>query len=152
MEVAAFWIALAAVIVAGGWYKSRTEAQKHQTFRTIVEKTGTVDESQLKLLFAPPEVLKRLTASGDTRGDAYRFLRGIGAVVMFIGVGILFFAGVMTGMLHSANDANLSRDLATAMAMSGVVFLFGAGLFYASRFAEKPPAGSERPSIGRERE
>jgi hypothetical protein len=29
------------VLIAGGWFKTRSEAQKHATLRTIIEKTGT---------------------------------------------------------------------------------------------------------------
>ena len=38
MGVVAFWIALAAVLIAGGWAKTRTEAQKHETLRKLIEK------------------------------------------------------------------------------------------------------------------
>ncbi|HET7134151.1 MAG TPA: hypothetical protein VFJ95_17965 [Gammaproteobacteria bacterium] len=51
MEVAAMWVSIAAVIIMIGWFKSKSEAEKHATFRTIVERTGAVDEAQLKLLF-----------------------------------------------------------------------------------------------------
>ena len=51
MEVVAFWIALAAVLIAGGWVKSRNEAEKHATLRTIIDKSGTVDEAQIRALF-----------------------------------------------------------------------------------------------------
>ena len=54
MGVVAFWIAVAAVLIAGGWFKSRGEAQKQQTLRTIIEKTGTVDEALLRQLFPTP--------------------------------------------------------------------------------------------------
>src|SRR5688500_15427186 len=39
-----FWIFIAAIIVAGIWSKSRREAEKHETLRRMVEKTGTIDE------------------------------------------------------------------------------------------------------------
>lgn len=51
---AAFWIMIAAIVVAGDWLRARREALKHETLRLIIEKTGHVDEAQLKALFQPP--------------------------------------------------------------------------------------------------
>ena len=47
----AFWIFLAVAVAVGAWEKSRKNAEKHETLRRIVEKTGTVDEAKLKELF-----------------------------------------------------------------------------------------------------
>ena len=120
---AAFWIALAAVLVAGGWWKSRSEAQKHETIRRIVEKTGQVDEVKLKELFEPPvpgwvreriEIIKEIAKTqplsdakirellqpppspwdGSKPGDGYRALRVSGAIIMFLGLGIAIAAGI----------------------------------------------------------
>ena len=52
--VVAFWIALAAVLIAGGWVKSRNEAEKHETLRRLIEKEGAVDEAQMRALLYPP--------------------------------------------------------------------------------------------------
>src|SRR5262245_2363215 len=150
MEVAAFWVALASVLIMAGWFKSRTEAQKHQTFRTIVEKTGTVDEAQLKLLLDPPGALAKTMGGESSRGDSYRFFRGLGAVLMFVAGGILFFSGVVLGMLFpdGGGDPALRVGPSIGMGAAGFVFLLGCGVFFASRFAEKPlpeknvPAGS----------
>src|SRR5690348_7536483 len=95
MEVAAFWIGLAAVLIAGGWYKSRTEAQKHQTFRTIVEKTGTVDEAQLKLLFPA----QGRYAGQWVPGAGYRALRVGGAILMIVGAGGILLGGALFAIL-----------------------------------------------------
>ena len=73
--VIAFWIAVAAVLIAGGWFKSRNDAEKHATLRTIIEKNGTVDDAQLRALFGPVAVQSR-------PGDFYAFLRVIGTIVM----------------------------------------------------------------------
>ena len=178
---AAFWIALAAVLVAGGWWKSRSEAQKHETIRRIIEKTGQVDESKLKELFEPPlpdwvrgriEIIKEIAKTQPMsdakirellqpppapwtdgtmgRGDSYRALRGIGAVIMFIAVGILIAATIAScadGSQRAAPIAVLAAHPAEAPAaplfvggaVASVVAALGAGLFYASRFCEKPP-------------
>jgi hypothetical protein len=144
MEVAAFWIGLAAVIIAGGWYKSRIEAQKHQTFRTIVEKTGNVDEAQLRLLIAPP----RPNPWESSRGDSYRFLRGVGAVLIFLGGGGLMFGGaLLLAFVFAPSQTGSGDGIGIFMALGFAALILGAGLFYSSRFAEKP-AESERPRAG----
>jgi hypothetical protein len=146
MEVAAFWIAVAAVLIASGWYKSKTEAQKHQTFRTIVEKTGTVDEAKLKLLIAPQSPLQRAP------GDSYRALRVIGAILMFLGGGGLLVGGIM-GILVLTSPGSGGGDGPGIFIFLGInAFILGAGFFYSSRFAEKPAAESERPGAGSHKE
>ncbi|HEX5048498.1 MAG TPA: hypothetical protein VFX89_15395 [Gammaproteobacteria bacterium] len=141
MEVAAFWIGLAAVIIAGSWYRSRSEAQKHQTFRTIVEKTGNVDEEQLRLLITPP----RSNPWEPGRGDSYRFLRGAGAILMFLGGGGLLFGGVLLLGVIFAPSPSGNDGPGIFMALGFGALVLGAGIFYSSRFAEKPAAESERP-------
>ena len=47
-----FWIFMAAIVVAGIWKEQREKAEKHETLRRIVEKTGTLDEAKLKELFS----------------------------------------------------------------------------------------------------
>jgi hypothetical protein len=52
---AAFWIALAAVLIAASFNKVRREQVKQDTLLRLIEKTGQLDEAQVKLLFpAPP--------------------------------------------------------------------------------------------------
>ena len=150
MEVAAFWIALAAVLVASGWYKSRTEAQKHETFRMIVEKTGTVDEAKLKLLIAPPSPVQ---GTWGAPGDGYRALRVSGAILMFVGAGGLFFGGILLSGLLFGPAAAEGEGPGIFMALGFGALVLGAALFYSSRFAEKPAAAeSERPGVGSHRE
>ena len=96
MELGAlgFWLFIAAIIVAGVWEKSRREAERHETLRRIVEKTGTIDEAKLKELFtaAPAEESKP--------GSGSRSLRITGVIVMFLAAGLaIIFAtiGLMFG-------------------------------------------------------
>ena len=49
-----FWLFFAAIFVVSAWAKSRREAEKHETLRRIVEKTGAIDEARLKELFIEP--------------------------------------------------------------------------------------------------
>jgi hypothetical protein len=134
---AAFWIALAGVIIAGGYFRSLREATKHETLRRIVEKTGHVDENQFNTLFAPaPSVW--LPPGPKPAGAGYRALRILGTVFMFIAMGLVAFFTIFaqTGTQHW-------NAVIIGYAGSSVVLLFGAGLFFASQFMPKPPvAGS----------
>ena len=54
LGAAAFWFSLAAVLIAGGYWKKRSEARKHETLLRLVERTGQLHEQQIKLLLPPP--------------------------------------------------------------------------------------------------
>ncbi len=126
-----FWLFIAAAVVAGAWEKIRRNAEKHETLRRIIEKTGTVDEAKLKDLF-------NSSTSSDwgaaSPGSGYRALRIIGTVFMCIaaGLAICFFA--------LGNTEVVSRTASIiGLSVSSVVAMFGVGLFFSSRFAEPPP-------------
>jgi hypothetical protein len=140
MEAAAFWVAIAAVIIMAGWFKSKNDAEKHKTFRTIVEKTGVVDEAQLRLLFdTRPAVL-------GSPGAAVR-ARLFAAIGMFVLICVL----IMLGWLSLAM---FGTDLAPNPPLAGVLWsifvcLLGVGFFWFSvRFIEKRSAESERRYVG----
>lgn len=142
MEAAAFWVAIAAVIIMVGWFKSKNDAEKHKTFRTIVEKTGVVDEAQLRLLFdTHPGSL-----GGQSAGGAGRF-RALAAIGMFVLICVL----VLMGWLSLAM---FGTDLAPNPPLAGVLWtifvsLLGIGFFFLSaRFVEKRSAESERQYLG----
>ena len=139
MGVVAFWLALAAVLIAGGWFKSRTEAQKHETIRRIVEKTGQVDEEKLRELIIGPKHSFDLAAWSKARreahaGDGYTVLRVFGTIVMFVAVGM----AVCCGILWVA-DVGLREQALIGLAIAPIVGALGAGMYLASRFAEPPP-------------
>ena len=54
MAAAAFWIALAIVLVANSWRSARVESLRHETLRRLIEKNGTLDAATLKDLLYPP--------------------------------------------------------------------------------------------------
>jgi hypothetical protein len=86
------WIFITAIIVAGIWQDTRQKAEKHETLRRVVEKTGTIDEAQLKALFKQP-------VSGEVKtGGGYRALRIIGTIVMFTGAGVFTFFSLVLGL------------------------------------------------------
>jgi|KBSMisStandDraft_5_1062788.scaffolds.fasta_scaffold707588_2 hypothetical protein len=133
MGVVAFWIALAAVLIAGGWVKSRTEAQKHETLRKLIEKGGTADEAQIRALFYPPaqQAGAPWWIRPRARGDGYRALRVCGTIAMCLGVGMIAFFAPLSR--YAGED-----DAIVGVGFGVVILAFGAGLFLASRFAERP--------------
>jgi hypothetical protein len=136
-----FWIFIAACVVAGSLSSSRRAAEKHETMRRILEKTGTIDEARLKELF------KADPTSEWKPGSGYRALRITGTIVMFIAAGILIFFGVVAG-LSLLFGAEVPSEAAIAIfAVPAGVAIVGYGLFYSSRFAEPPPgARNDRPA------
>jgi hypothetical protein len=132
MGVVAFWIALAAVLIAGGWAKSYTDAQKHETLRKLIEKAGTVDEAQIRALFYPP-----MPAGAPwwirprTKGGAYRGLRVVGAIGISLAIGLIAFFAPLSRM--DGED-----DAIVGVGFGVVILALGIGFFIAARFTEKP--------------
>jgi len=132
MGVVAFWIALAAVLIAGGWAKSRSEAQKHETLRKLIDKGGAVDEAQIRALFYPPTpAVGAPWVRPRAKGDGFRALRVCGTIAICVAIGLIAFF------------APLSRyegeeDAIVGVGFGVIVLAFGVGLFLASRFTERP--------------
>jgi hypothetical protein len=126
---AAFWLFIAAAAVAGIWERIRRNAEKHETLRRIIEKTGTVDEAKLKELFNSPT-----DSDSSVPGEIYRGLRIAGTIVTCIAAGLaVFFFAI-------GYSAALPRTVyIIGLASSGIVAMLGIGLFLSSRFAEPPP-------------
>jgi hypothetical protein len=126
MDAAAgFWIFLAAVVVAGIWKETREKAQKTETLRLILEKTGAIDEARLKELFS---------SAGEGRskpGDGYRALRVLGTITMFVGAGL----AMVFVSLHLFSKID---QLVIGVSVSAFIVLVGCGMFYSSRFCERP--------------
>ncbi len=127
---ATFWLFIAAAAVAGSWEKARRNAEKHETMRRIIEKTGTIDEAKLKELFNA----RGTDWAGGAPGDAYRALRIVGAIVMGIaaGLAVLFFTLAQTEVLTSKAGS-------IGLAVAGGVAMLSLGFFFSSRFAQRPP-------------
>jgi hypothetical protein len=134
-----FWLFIAAAVVAGAWEKVRKNAEKHETLRRIIEKTGTVDEAKLKELFNPPAGSDWLTSR---TGDAYRALQITGVIFLSIAAGLaVFFLAMHQG------DVISQKVSIIGLSAAGAVATFGLGFFIASRFtAPPPPRGNEPPA------
>lgn len=120
MELAAlgFWLFLAAVIVAGIWYDAREKETKQETLRRIVESGNNIDQA----------VIERIL--GENSADTLdRDLRIAAYITLSAGVGLL-----LLGLALGRVDSNALNAL---MGVSGLVFSVGAGLFIASKLAEK---------------
>jgi hypothetical protein len=137
-----FWIFIAALVVAGIWSDSRKKAEKHETLRRIVEKTGTIDEAKLQELFAEP------ASEAYKPGGGYRTLRIAGTIVRFIGAAILTLFLVAAGLafLFGRMDEFSNIDaLFAVFAIPAGIAMAGYVLFFSSRFAEPPASARNEP-------
>ncbi len=128
---AAFWIALAAVIISGRWLAARREALKYDTIVRLAEKTGRVDEEQIKLLFPPPHPLPPHWFAPPPRTNGRTALRVFGTILMFIGVGLVVLLVAGQGYLNAPGGDQIAINILGTAIVLGFV---GAGLFIAGRF------------------
>jgi hypothetical protein len=136
LGAAAFWIALAAVLIAGNWFRTRREELKQQTLLRLVERTGQLDEQQVKLLFPPPP-------SGPLpphwfpppNPDAGRQMARIfGTLCLAVAVGLTIFFAIRAELGSSAQQ----EDVASGFGAAALVACVGVGLFISTRFMAKP--------------
>jgi hypothetical protein len=132
----AFWLFIAAAAVAGSWEKARRNAEKHETLRRIIEKTGNVDESKLKELFSPSGPDWMTSQPGET----YRGMRIAGGIIMGLATGLAFIF-----LTLGYTDVVAHKAFVIGLAIAGAVAIFGLGLFLSSRFAEPPPGRGNGP-------
>ena len=138
---AAFWIALAAVIISGRWLKARREAMKYDTIVRLAEKTGRIDEEQFKLLFPPPGPLPPHWFAPPPPGNGRMVLRVFGTILMFTGGGLVLSIVLLQGYFTPS-----MRQAAVGGFVTAIVLAFlGAGLFIAGRFAPPRPGDREAP-------
>jgi hypothetical protein len=135
-----FWIFVAAIVVAGSWSSSRREAEKHETLRRIVEKTGTIDEAKLKELFSTADDRE------SKPGGGYRALRVSGTILMFLGI-VPAILGTGAGLLGGrAGVPPAPTEFVLGMlSISACMVVLGLGVFFSSRFAEPPPGSQNEP-------
>jgi hypothetical protein len=137
---AAFWIFLAAIIVAGIWRKKHSEAVRHETARLIIEKNQKLDEAQLKELLNPtPPPPPEWLVPKYRIGVGYRILRISGTILMFMALGLVLVA-CWRGMVLGIHDKSVI-EIATGIPL---IAMLGAGLFVASRYAPPPPPDDKK--------
>jgi len=137
-----FWIFIAAIIVASTWSKSRREAEKHETLRRMVDKTGTIDEAKLKELFSESH------SEESKPGYGYRVARVMGTIVLSIGAGIATFILIAVGLGKVFGATRMLDDITGLTAVLGVsagIAIVGLGIFFSSRFCEPPPGTRSEP-------
>jgi small-conductance mechanosensitive channel len=142
LGAAAFWIALAAVLIAGGWHKVRREQIKQETLLRLIEKTGQLDEALVKAMFPPPPPPSPWPPPWHHQPDplaAQRGLRVGGVVLMGVAVGVAVLGLVLRSF---GTGQQLSFGLAI-LGLAGVVAGLAAGLLIASKFAAGPVARDE---------
>ena len=139
---AAFWIFLAAIIVAGIWRKKHSEAVRHETVRLIIEKNQKLDDAQLKELLNPtPPPAPEWLVPKNRVGDGYRGLRITGTMLMFVALG-LFLMACWRGMMLGIHEKSV-LGIATGIPL---VAMLGIGLFVASRYFTPPPPDDKKGS------
>ena len=140
LGVAAFWIFVAAAVVASIWKSRHTETLRHETVRLLIEKGQKIDEAELaKLLNPAPPNWMGVQQKPSKPGDIYRGLRIFGTIIIFFALG-LFIVCVWRGMMLGVHERSV-MDIATAIPIVGMV---GVGLFVASRYVPRPPSDANR--------
>ncbi|HXS79388.1 MAG TPA: hypothetical protein VN818_03845 [Gammaproteobacteria bacterium] len=134
---AAFWIALAAVLISGGYFQFRRERLRQETLLRLVERTGQLDEQQIKAVFPPPPPMPAHVWGPPEYPDGRRILKVFGTIVLSLAAGLASVACVMLAI-----GATLAQDIVQlSFVWSALLACVGIGLFVAARFV-RPPIGS----------
>ena len=143
LGAAAFWIALAAVLIAGGLFKTRREAQKQQTLLRLVERTGQLDEQQVKLLFPPPPPPGPLPPHWFAPPDkdaGRQVARIFGTLCLAVAVGLT----ILFAILRTFGTAPQQVNAIPGFGAAALVACVGVGLFIAARYMAKPVQRDDR--------
>ena len=138
MEMGAFgfWIFVAAIIVGSMWSETRKKAEKHETLRRIVEKTGTIDEAKWRELFEEDSAAERTRALRIA--PAHRR-----TVIMFAGAGMATF--FLIPPWRGTYRAVVLAAWPIGAGLAGV----GAGHVVSSRFASGRAGPGTNPRLPR---
>lgn len=149
LGAAAFWIALAAVLIANGWNATRRAADKQQTLLRLVEKTGQIDEEQLKLIFPPPQpsAWTHLQPPSKPPGDGYHdgriAMKVVGTILLSIAAGLL----ILFTIVAIFSSGPVPDEGFLAFGVVGLIAALGTGFFIGARFiypARTPGDGETR--------
>ena len=138
LGAAAFWIALAAVLIANGINRVRRERLRQETLLKLVEKTGRLDEETIKTLFPPPPPhAPHAFGPPPRQPDGRRGLKIFATIVLSIAAGIATFASIIWQFgPPQAQDPFIP---VVPYAVAALIACVGAGLFVAVRFVRPPP-------------
>jgi hypothetical protein len=139
LGAAAFWIALAAVLIANGVNRVRREKLRQETLLKLVEKTGRLDEQTIKTLFpAPSPPAPQAFCPPPRQPDARRGVKIFGTIALSIAVGVAVF---VTIVWHYGPPAVTADGFFPVVpyAVAALIACFGIGLFVAARFVRPPP-------------
>jgi hypothetical protein len=137
LGAAAFWIALAAWLIAGQIQRTRREHQRHETLLRMIERTGKLDEEQIKLICPPPAPLPPHWFARPEPPDGRRALKIFGTIALSLAVGLAVFFAIWQEWGTEAQRA----DAVVGFAWAALIACLGVGLLIASRFV-RPPLGS----------
>ena len=139
---AAFWIALAAVLIAASFNKVRREQVKQETLLKLIERTGQLDEAQVKLLFPQPPPYSNERPWWAAPPDPFagrRALRIGGLILMALAAGLAVLSFALT--FGTANQQAVAMPW---FGVAGLVGCLGIGLFASSWFALSPVRRDEQ--------
>jgi hypothetical protein len=132
MESPLFWPVFGLIVLVFIWASSRERIEKQKTLQKLLERNEDIDEVLLNRLLETRGFWKP--------GHAYRRLRMLGAFAMA--------ASIPVGLLAFAAVALEDNTPLTGAAVAGTVFFLvpfaaGLGLFFSSRFCERPGESNE---------
>jgi hypothetical protein len=139
----AFWIALAAVLISGSWFKFRREALKQETLLRLIEKTGQIDEQQIKALFPPPPPPGPLPPHWFQPPDAgagRTLARIFGTLVLSVAAGL----AILFTILFQYGTPLQQENAVVGYGATAIVTCVGLGLFIATRYMKKAPDDQDR--------
>ncbi len=147
LGAAAFWISLAAVMIASGWFKIRRDQLKHETLLRLIEKTGQLDAEQVKLLFPlppPPQWPAHLSQPADPEAG-WKLVRGFGTVILSVAAGLW----ILFTILLEFGTALQQENAIVGYGAASIVTCVGLGFFVASRYTGKARGDRDRDRQGR---
>jgi hypothetical protein len=147
LGAAAFWISVAAFFIAMGWFKSRADERKQETLLRILEKTGRLDEEQMRLLFPPAPPAQPLPPNhpwvrGAQPGAHRAAMRIFGTLLLSISVGLAVLFLFMMEFGTAEQRVDLREDAAIGSGIAALIACVGIGFFAAALFF--PPAVKHR--------
>ena len=134
LGAAAFWIALAAVLIAGGINGVRRERLRQETLLKLIEKTGHLDEQQVKALFPLPPPLPPHVFGPPEHPDNRRSLKVAGTIVLSLAAGVALWGTI--GALYGGPEAQ--SEVLLGFGFAAVLACVAIGMFVSVRFVRGP--------------